>query len=150
MKKLNKYINNNNSKIIFLKIYNIKTENNERKRNWYIVHSVFWNAVPSLYFERFEPKPKPNLSKTLELKICLYYLLFLWSLFCSLIYWILQYPFISGASAREAPWVIKFGKLFDYDVTVRPSVRTFRVGVSRNEFLPSPLESFVHYCFKSL
>ena len=59
----------------------------------------------------------------------------------------------STASAREArseaPYVIKFGKLsiqgkFGYDVTVRPSVcttvRTFRVGVSRNEFLyPLPL-----------
>ena len=28
-------------------------------------------------------------------------------------------------------------------------VRPFRVGVSRNESLPSPLESFVFYCFKS-
>ena len=45
-----------------------------------------------------------------------------------------------------APWVIKFGKLsirkkFGYDVTVRTTVRTLRVGVSKNEFLPSPLSS---------
>ena len=29
---------------------------------------------------------------------------------------------------------------------VRRSVRTFRVGESKNEFLPSPLERFVPYC----
>ena len=32
----------------------------------------------------------------------------------------------------------------------RTSVRILRVEVSRNEFLPSPLESFVPYCFKRL
>ena len=46
-------------------------------------------------------------------------------------------------------WTIHPRKIL-YDVTVRPSVRTFRVWVSRNEFLPSPLESVVPYCFKSL
>ena len=51
-------------------------------------------------------------------------------------------------------WETIYPRKFGYDVTVRPSVhttvRTFRVVASRNEFLPSPLESFVPYCFKSL
>ena len=51
------------------------------------------------------------------------------------------------------PHLRKFGNLsvrekFGYDVTVPTSVRTFRVELSRNESLPSPLESFVPYCFK--
>ena len=34
---------------------------------------------------------------------------------------------------------------------VRPYVRMFfRIGVNRNEFLSSPLERFVPYCFKRL
>ena len=56
-----------------------------------------------------------------------------------------------------AQWVIKFGKLSIREnlvmtsPSVRPYVRpwTLRVEISRNEFLPSPLESFVPYCFKS-
>ena len=50
-----------------------------------------------------------------------------------------------------APWVIKFGKLSIRDtVRHRTSVWTFRVGISRNEFLPSPLESFVPLFQKAL
>ena len=56
-----------------------------------------------------------------------------------------------------APWVIKFGKLSIRENLVmtspsgRPYVRpwTRRVEVSRKEFLPYPLKSFVPYCFKS-
>ena len=56
----------------------------------------------------------------------------------------------SGASARAKAraWSSILKRKFGYEVTVRPSVRTLRVGVSRNEFLPSPLASFFPYCFK--
>ena len=37
---------------------------------------------------------------------------------------------------------------FGYDVSARPPVRILRVVESRNDFLPSPLKSFVPYCFK--
>ena len=54
------------------------------------------------------------------------------------------------SSIPKKIWQTIHPRKFGYDVTVRTSVRTLWVEVSRNEFLPSPLESFVPYCFKRL
>ena len=60
-----------------------------------------------------------------------------------------KYPDTRGRGLVMITYTIHSRK-FGYDVTVRTTVRTFRVGVGRDEFLPSPLESFVPYCFKGL
>ena len=46
-------------------------------------------------------------------------------------------------------WLSIQARKFGYDVTLRSFVRTLRVGVSRNESLSSPLESFVSKGFRN-